>query len=349
MLLRLTLISFVAAAVLVQPAAAQLPLWAYGLRTYPENPDDYTERCLGTRPADCDRPGGMARDPADTPRTLDGSDFTFTVAEITARYGPADWFPQDHPPPPSIVAHGRIDDGLRACANCHMYNGRGLMQNAPVAGLPIDYFLRQLDEFSSGARITSDPHKANGFEMAAIARNLTPDEARAAAEYFNAIPYEKTFRVVESDTVPVFTATINGLFLDAEDDGTEPLGNRLIELPEDSYEVNMLRNPRAGFVVYAPPGSLARGESLVTTGGEGAVPPTVDCRSCHGRDLRGKTGIGGGPPIAGRSPSYLARQLHDFKTGKRRGAMGMLMLPTVANLTENDIIAIVAYLASLDP
>ena len=349
MSLRHAPIAFAVAALLAPPAFAQLQPWAYGLRAYPETPDDYTERCLGNRPADCDRPGGMARDPADTPRTLEGSEFTFTVAEITSRYGPADWFPQDHPEPPSIVARGRIDDGLRACANCHMYNGRGLMQNAPVAGLPVDYFLRQLDDFTNGTRITSDPHKANGFEMAAIARNLTPEEAQAAAEYYAAIPFEKTFRVVESDTVPVFTNTINGLFLDEVDDGTEPLGNRLIELPEDSYEVNMLRNPRAGFVAYAPPGSLERGELLVTTGGEGAVPPTVDCRSCHGRDLRGMTGIGGGPPLAGRSPSYLARQLYDFKNGKRRGAMGALMIPAVLNLDDDDVIAIVAYLASLDP
>jgi cytochrome c553 len=336
-----------AAVLLAQPAVAQQPLWAYGYRTAPENPDDYSERCLGNRPADCDRPGGLARDPENAPRTLEGSELTFTVAEITSRYGPADWFPQDHPPPPSIVARGRIDDGLRACANCHMYNGRGLMQNAPVAGLSVDYFLRQLDELASGARHTSDPNKANGYEMAAIARNLTPNEARAAAEYFNVIPYEKTFRVVESDTVPVFTATINGLFLDAEDDGTEPLGNRLIELPEDSYEVNMLRNPRAGFVVYAPPGSLARGESLVTTGGDSTPPTTIDCRTCHGADLRGVPGIG--PPIAGRSPSYMARQLYDFKRGTRRGTMAALMAPTVANLSDADVIAIVAYLASLDP
>jgi cytochrome c553 len=325
-------------------AAADLPLWAYGYVTAPANPGDYSARCLGTRPADCDRPGGLAKDPANTVRSLEGSDRTFTVAQITARYGPADWFPGDHPATPDIIAHGRQADGLRACANCHLHNGRGLMQNAPVAGLPVDYFLRQIAELADGRRASSDLNKANAFEMAAIARNLTAEEARAAAEYYSAIPFTKAMRVVESTTVPKFTATINGLFLAADGNETEPLGKRLIELPESSYETNMLRNPRAGFVVYAPPGSLARGEALVTRGEQGT---TVECLSCHGPDLHGISG--NGPPIAGRSPSYLARQLFDLQQGRRNGALAPLMKPTVENLGADDLRAIVAYVASLDP
>lgn len=343
-----SLLLLVASSVLAAgPVAAQLPLWAYGYRTAPEHPGDYSSRCLGTRPADCDRPGGLAKDPTNAPRSLEGSDRTFTVAEITARYGPADWFPGDHPPTPSIVARGREADGLRSCANCHLHNGHGLMQNAPVAGLTVDYFLRQIAELASGARASSDLNKANAFEMAAIARNLTSEEAHAAAEYYAAIPFQKTYRVVEAETVPKFTATINGLFLEAEGNETEPLGHRLIELPEDSYETNMLRNPRSRFVVYAPPGSLARGEALVTTGGDGDPKTTVECLTCHGPDLHGIAGIG--PPIAGRSPSYLARQLYDFQQGSRHGSMAVLMQPTVKNLDKDDIIAIVAYLASRDP
>ena len=346
-MLRSTLCVLACGVLLAQPAHGQLPLWAYGYRDAPREPGDYSSRCLGNRPSDCDRPGGLARDPTNAPRTLAGSDRTFTVAEITARYGPADWFPDDHPPTPSIVARGREADGLRACANCHLHNGHGLMQNAPVAGLSEDYFLRQLAELSSGARRSSDLNKANAFEMAAIARNLSEEEARSAARYYSAIAFEKTYRVVESDTVPTFTASINGLFLKADGDETEPLGRRLIELPESSYETNMLRNPRSRFVVYAPPGSLARGESLVRTGGGGSPATTVECMTCHGPDLRGLAGLG--PPIAGRSPSYLARQLYDFRQGNRNGTFAALMRPTVANLDEADIVAIVAYLASLDP
>jgi cytochrome c553 len=275
--------------------------------------------------------------------SLPGSTRTFTVAEITSPYNPADWFPDDHPPMPGIVAHGKEATRFRACAICHYPNGLGLMQNAPVAGLPVDYFLRQMADFASGKRKSADLNKANAFEMAAMARNLTPEEAKSAAEYFASIPFRKWNRVVESDTVPKFTATVNGLFLKAEGTDTEPLGRRLVEMPEDTYQSNMLRNPRSGMVVYAPVGSLKTGETLVTTGGDGR---TQACGACHGQDLRGSVLA---PPIAGRQPGYLARQMYDFKVGSRNGDMASLMKPPVEKLTEDDLIAISAYVASLQP
>ena len=175
---------------------------------------------------------------------LAGSDKAFTIAQITSPHNPADWFPNDHPPMPDIVAHGKEASGFRACAICHFPNGQGLMHNAPVAGLPVDYFLRQIADFTSGRRRTADLHKANGFEMAAMARNLTPEEAKAAAEYYGSMRFKPWVKVIESDMVPKFTATRNGLFLKAEGNETEPLGRRLIELPESTHDTNMLRNPR---------------------------------------------------------------------------------------------------------
>ena len=73
---------------------------------------------------------------------------------------------------------------------------------------------------------------------------------------------------------------------------------------------------------------------------------TVACASCHGPGLMG---MGDAPAIAGRSPSYLARQLYDFQQGTRHGLMSPLMKPTVEKLTNADIVAIVAYVASLKP
>ncbi|NIW24128.1 MAG: cytochrome C-binding protein, partial [Gammaproteobacteria bacterium] len=55
------------------------------------------------------------------------------------------------------------------------------------------------------------------------------------------------------------------------------------------------------------------------------------------------------PGIAGQSPIYSIRQLNDFKTGDRAGTLSALMQPTVANLTTEDMVDIVAYLATLDP
>ena len=319
------------------------PLWAYGYKTVPAAPADWSGRCPGTRPRDCDRPGGMPTATSNALLRLEGSDRSFTVAEITAPYNPADWFPGDHPRMPDIVARGKEATGFRACAICHYPNGQGLMQNAPVAGLPVDYFLRQLADFASGRRKSADVNKANAFEMAAMARNLTPAEARVAAEYFGSMPFRPWIRVVESDIVPKFTATVNGLFLKADGNDTEPLGRRIVEMPEDSYQTNMLRNPRLGMVAYAPVGSVRAGEMLVKTGGGGR---TQTCGTCHGPEL---TGTKVAPPIAGRQPGYLARQMYDMQKGTRNGEQAKMMKAAVEKLTDDDLIAITAYVASLRP
>lgn len=318
------------------------PLWAYGYITPPTHPEDWSQSCLGSRPRDCDRPGGMPQDTSGTLLSVEGSDLSFTQSQITAPFAPADWFPRDHPEMPKVVAYGKEDIGMRACAICHLPNGQGLMQNAPVAGLPVDYFLRQLEDLASGARQTSDLHKANGFEMAAMARALTDEEAREIAEYYGSIPFKPWVRVIESDSVPKFIASRNGLLMKVEGNETEPLGQRLIELPEDTYNTNNLRNPRSGMVAYAPIGSLARGKEIVETGGG----TSVACAACHGFDLRG-TVIA--PPIAGRQPSYIGRQLYDYQQGTRAGIMAPMMTPTVENLTADDLIAVSAYVASLAP
>jgi cytochrome c553 len=137
-------------------------------------------------------------------------------------------------------------------------------------------------------------------------------------------------------------ATENGLFLPIADGGTEPLGRRIIEVPEYPDRTNLMRDPRAGFVAYAPRGSIAKGEALVTTGGG----KTTQCAICHGDDLQG---LGNVPGIAGRTASYTARQLYDFKAGTRRGIDALLMKPVIARLNDEDILAITAYLASRLP
>jgi cytochrome c553 len=346
----------VLAAVVVLGAQAyppDFPLWAYGYITLPSTWQDYSVKCQGDTPSPCDRPGGLPVDPANTPRTLEGSPLSFTVAQINARFGPADWFPNDHPPMPDIVAHGKQSNGSRACSICHLPNGKGLMQNGGVAGLPKDYILRQLADFKAGKRRTFDPNKANGFEMQAIARNLTDAEAEAAADYFSKTTFSKWVRVVESTTVPRFTATVNGLFLQEEGTATEPLGQRIVELPEDTYQTNILRNPRSGFVAYVPPGSLARGALLAKTGGavvqngRTTLGPTTECFTCHGPKLEGTLL---GPPIAGRSPGYIARQLYDMKMGTRKGDIAVAtMKASVERLSTDDILALAAYVSSVEP
>ena len=132
------------------------------------------------------------------------------------------------------------------------------------------------------------------------------------------------------------------MLLPAPGGGMEPIGNRVIELPEHPDRTE-LRDPTSSFVAYVPVGGIKRGESLVTMGDNGK---TIPCVTCHGPGLKG---LGDIPSIAGRSPSQMARQLIDIQTGARNGANTQLMKPVVSKLTDEDIVAITANLASLKP
>jgi cytochrome c553 len=73
---------------------------------------------------------------------------------------------------------------------------------------------------------------------------------------------------------------------------------------------------------------------------------TTACTACHGADLKGIAEV---PPISGRSPMYIYRQLNDIKIGTRDGLWTPLMKPVVAKLTDEDMIAISAYLTTRPP
>lgn len=122
----------------------------------------------------------------------------------------------------------------------------------------------------------------------------------------------------------------------------EPIGQRIIEVPEDLEQFEH-RDPRSRFIAYVPIGSIQKGQALVASGGGGK---TVQCGVCHGPDLKG---LGPIPGIAGRSPSYIVRQLYDFKHGARAGIGSALMKPTVEKLTVEDMVSLAAYAASLTP
>ena len=178
--------------------------------------------------------------------------------------------------------------------------------------------------------------------MMGIGAAASPEEARIAAEYFSSIEFKPWIRVVETDSVPVtrFAGWIHEV---VEGGGTEPIGNRVVEIPEDLARTK-LRDDASGFIAYVPRGSVTRGEALVRTGGEDGR--TVACTTCHGEELRG---LGPIPALAGRSPSYLARQLYDLKVGNRNGAWSDLMDAAVENLSARDVVDIVAYVASREP
>jgi cytochrome c553 len=307
--------------------AAELPHWAYGF-TGPGAP---------TPPA-----GGAAAPAPDTSvKHLPGSKLEFTRQQIANRFGPADWYPEDHGTMPPVVAKGK-EPNVYACSLCHYPNGKGRPENAGVAGLPIAYFIQTMDDFRDGNRKSTDTRKANTNLMIQFAKNMTDDEIKQSAEYFGAMKWTPWMKVIETETVPK-TRVAGGMFLRLEGNEKEPLGHRIIETPEDAEGTEVLRDDHSGFLVYAPPGSLKKGEALVMTGGGGK---TTQCTVCHGPDL---TGMGPVPGLAGRSPSYMVRQLYDMQEGTRKGLWTSLMKPVVAKLDNDDMIAIAAYLASRKP
>ncbi len=309
----------------VSLAADGPPAWAYG---FPQ-------------PGATAAPAAAAQAPPDTaPKHLAGSTLEFTLTQIRDGFGPADWFPGDHPAMPEIVAHGRRPD-IRACALCHYPNGKGRAENAPIAGYPAAYFIQQMNDFKNGARKSAEPRKANTNAMIAIAKAMTEEEIKASAEYFGSMPWTPWIKVVETDTAPK-TRISGGLFLALAGDEKEPLGDRILEVPESTDATETYRNPRSGFIAYAPRGSVRKGETLVTSGGG----KTLACGACHGGDLKG---LGPVPGIAGRSPSYLVRQMYDMKAGARKGLWTPLMVKVVSGLSDEDMLNIAAYTASLKP
>ncbi len=271
------------------------------------------------------------------PRTVPGSDRFYSQLQIDNHWTPPDWFPDDHAPLPDVVADG-AGPNVRACAACHLTSGSGHPESSHLSGLPVEYMLKQMADFASGARVDHSPNNwMNEFAPA-----ISEEDSRVAAEYFSALEPADWVDVVEAETVPrTYMGDGRMIFLHPEG-GTDPLGQRIIELPVDP-ELVTARHPYSGFTAYVPTGSLARGELLATTGGGGL---TVPCTICHGEGLKG---LGEIPRIAGISALYTMRQLYDFQSGTRAGSSAALMTATVANLTLDDMIALAAYLASLDP
>jgi cytochrome c553 len=124
--------------------------------------------------------------------------------------------------------------------------------------------------------------------------------------------------------------------------GTEDLAGRLLEVT-NALERHERRDDRLEYTAYAPPGSLLLGKRLVTAGEGGK---TQKCATCHGPKLQGLENV---PALAGRSPSYLLRQLLSFQHGLRVNDAGKAMRPVVEKLELADMVAIAAYLGSLYP
>jgi cytochrome c553 len=296
-------------------AAAEKPDWAFPVT----EKDQPAPRIEGTR----------LRPPPP------GSTLSITRAKADDMNDIPNWYPDMYPPMPKIVQFGNMDTQVRACGSCHLPTGTGHDESAYLAGLPVAYFLRQMADWKNGDR-------KFGAIMIALAKSASEAEIKDAASYFASVKPRPWIRVVEADTVPKSFVGPGNKRLVHPSGGTEPLGNRIIEVPENEEDV-VYRDPRSGFVAYVPPGSIAKGEALVTTGGGKTMP----CATCHGRTLQG---LGDVPGIAGHHPNYIVRQLWNMQNGDRAGATAVLLMqPVVENLSNDDMLTIAAYVASRKP
>jgi len=273
--------------------------------------------------------------PVTGPIRVPGSSVEFDAARVAGNANPPDWFPDEHGPAPRIVT-GAPGATTAACGSCHLMSGQGHPESADIASLPVEYFIRQMEYFKSGAR-------KDDFRMGPIAKATSDEDVRQAAKYYASIKPIVWVKVVETATPPkTYINTAGRHHLLSPEGGTEPIGHRIIEVPTDAARMAN-RDPHSSFTAYVPPGSIAQGEALVKNGGKGK---TIGCALCHGDDLKG---IGEVPRIAGMQPVYIARQLIMMQNGSSAGTAAALMKKVVANLTEDDVIAISAYLGTLPP
>jgi cytochrome c553 len=291
---------------------AGLPDWAFNI------PDKVQPSAV--------RPQGIVRAP--------GSAKEYEWTKIAGTATPPDWFPDEHPPAPRVVTGG---PGARfACGACHLMSGQGHPEAADLAGMPAEYLIRQMAYYKAGTR-------QDDARMGPIAKATSDADIRQAAEYFAALKPRVWVKVIETATPPrTFIATAGRHRQLHPAGGTEPIGHRILEIPDDPYRTE-IRDPHSGFTAFVPPGSIAKGEALVKGEVSGKA---AKCATCHGDGLKG---MGEVPRLAGLQPLYVARQLFDMQYGSSAGKAAEVMKLLVANLTEDDIIAISSYLGSLPP
>ncbi len=266
---------------------------------------------------------------------------TFTEAQLNDLFSAPDWFPPSHSAMPEVVARGRAPD-VYACGFCHTPGGQGRPENASLAGLPAAYIVQQVADFKSGARRSAWPGAYRPADrMIEVAAHATPEDVASAATYFSQQNFVSHVRVLERARVPSARA-VGWVYAAIPGGGGERLGERLMEFAPDPIR-HEHRDESQRYVAYVPLGSVARGKTIARSG---AGSLAVACVACHGKDLQGMALF---PRLAGRSPTYLMRQLLAFKTGARAGPVGQPMRAVVDNLSVGDMVAVAAYAASLEP
>ncbi len=262
--------------------------------------------------------------PLDTAVTLPGSPVTLTVRDLRTGTRAVDWFPDSKAPVPDIVMNA-VASAQYACGFCHLPHGDGRPENASLAGLNADYIIAQTAAMRDGTRRAAVDGWLPTQAMRDAVQHASPQQIAEAAAWFSRQPFTSRVRVVESATVPA-TAPL-GYILAVRPGPQEPIGARIIEVPDDIHAFEK-RDPRSIFTAWVPPGSIARGR---------AIASDMGCIPCHAEMLDGW-----GP---GRSPSYILRQLLAFKSRARGGETAQPMQAVVDQLDLDQMIAVTAWMA----
>jgi cytochrome c553 len=243
------------------------------------------------------------------------------------------------PKMPEVVAKGKP----LPCMQCHLANGNGHPESADISGLSVNYIIEQVHAYRDGDRIDTRTGR-----MVLASKAISEKDLKEAAEYYAAITPERQqwIKTVVSNNVPKGDAPFGdgGMRYHAADGSTEPLAPaRVVEMAEDDDLVKARDQIAGGFVQFVRPDDMALGEKLAATGDNGK---TVACGTCHGADYKGVDDV---PRLAGRQTLYLIRTLKDIQTGARKDKNVALMKPIVERLSDADIVAVSAYLASRHP
>ena len=67
------------------------------------------------------------------------------------------------------------------------------------------------------------------------------------------------------------------------------------------------------------------------------------CKNCHGPTAKGMASF---PKLAGHSADYLSERLEQYRAGEKVGPNTALMQPMATGLSDEDIAALAAYIAT---
>lgn len=234
---------------------------------------------------------------------------------------------------PDVVARGKP----LPCMQCHLANGGSHPESAAISGLTVNYIIEQVHAFRDGDRVDSRTGR-----MVQAAKLISEKDLQEAAEYYAAIgpDRQKWVKTVVGNEMPKGPAPFGGggFRYHAADGGMEPLpAGMVVEVAENDDLVRARDQINGGFVQYVRPEDMAMGEKIAATAG---------CATCHGADFKGNGDV---PRLAGQHSLYMIRQLKNMQTGARKDKNVATMKPIADKLSDREIVAVAAYLASKSP